>query len=117
VTQDHRVVTYNSVFDRLSDTTLSMDELARRFKASKAGVTVCILDCCFSGGALARVLEGNAVPRSPSVSFADISTAAFSSRIRFVLWKAVPPLRHSRSATDVDDKIPARQVSPLMRAC
>ena len=29
-THDHRLVTYNSVVDRLADTTLSMDDLARR---------------------------------------------------------------------------------------
>jgi helicase len=72
-THDHRLVTYNSVVDRLVDTTLSMDDLARRFKASKAKAIVCVLDCCFSGGAPARVLEDSAVPRSPTTPFADIA--------------------------------------------
>jgi helicase len=72
-THDHRLVTYNSVVDRLGDTTLSMDDLARRFKVSKAKAIVCVLDCCFSGGAPARVLEGSAVPRSPTAPFADIA--------------------------------------------
>ncbi|MGO9629906.1 MAG: DEAD/DEAH box helicase [Xanthobacteraceae bacterium] len=72
-THDHRLVTYNSVVDRLADTTLSMDDLARRFRESKAKSIVCVLDCCFSGGAPARVLEGSAVPRSPTAPFADIA--------------------------------------------
>jgi helicase len=72
-THDHRLVTYNSVVDRLPDTTLSMDDLAQRFRGSKAKAVVCVLDCCFSGGAPARVLEGSAVPRSPTAPFADIA--------------------------------------------
>ena len=72
-THDHRLVTYNSVIDRLADTTLSMDDLAQRFKASKAKAIICVLDCCFSGGAPARVLEGSAVPRSPTAPFVDIA--------------------------------------------
>src|ERR1700675_2325128 len=72
-THAHRLVAYNSVVDRLADTTLSMNDLAGRFKASKAKAIVCVLDCCFSGGAPARVLEGSAVPRSPTAPFADIA--------------------------------------------
>jgi helicase len=72
-THDHRLVTYNSVVDQLTDSTLSMDALAQRFKASKAKAIICVLDCCFSGGAPARVLEGSAIPRSPTVPFGDIA--------------------------------------------
>ncbi len=72
-THDHRLVAYNSVVDRLLDTTLSMDDVAGRFRGSKAKAVVCVLDCCFSGGAPARVLEGSPVPRSPTAPFADIA--------------------------------------------
>jgi replicative superfamily II helicase len=72
-THDHRLVTHNTVFGQLTDTTLSMDALALRLKGSKAKAVVCVLDCCFSGGAPARVLEGSAVPRSPTTPFPDIA--------------------------------------------
>ena len=39
------------------NTSLSMTELAERFRSSKARAVLCILDCCFSGAAPARVLD------------------------------------------------------------
>jgi helicase len=72
-THDHRLVAHNSVFDQLENTTLSMDVLAQHFRESKAKAIVCVLDCCFSGGAPARVVEGSPVPRSPTTPFADIA--------------------------------------------
>src|SRR5262249_7601584 len=72
-TRDHRLVAHNTLLDSLPDTTLSMEELARRFKDSKAKCVVCILDCCFSGGAPARVLEDSPAPREPGSPLADIA--------------------------------------------
>src|ERR1700730_3159132 len=71
-THDHRLVAYNSVIDNLVDTTLPMDELATRFRNCRAKAVICVLDCCFSGGAPARVLEGSPVPRSPTTPFETI---------------------------------------------
>lgn len=48
----------------LSGTALSMAALADAFKESRARVVLCILDCCFSGQAPARVLETTARPRN-----------------------------------------------------
>lgn len=48
----------------LSSSGLSMADLADAFKATKARAVLCILDCCFSGQAPARVLETSARPRS-----------------------------------------------------
>jgi len=56
-TQDHRIVACDTRLDDLDSTTIPMGELAEAFQATKAGVVLCILDCCFSGGAPARVLE------------------------------------------------------------
>ena len=42
-----------------------MAALADGFKATKARAVLCILDCCFSGKAPARVLETEATPRNP----------------------------------------------------
>jgi replicative superfamily II helicase len=71
-THDHRLVAYNSIIGDLADTTLPMDELATRFRECKAKAVICVLDCCFSGGAPARVLEGSPVPRSPTGPFKTI---------------------------------------------
>ena len=40
-----------------------MGDLARQFKESRARAVICILDCCFSGGAPARVLEDSPASR------------------------------------------------------
>ena len=56
-TPNHQLVAYDTQSDNLSATTLSMDELADAFKSSKANSILCILDCCFSGRAPARILE------------------------------------------------------------
>lgn len=64
-THDHRIVTFDTAIDTLVDTTIPMEELATRFKESSAKAVLCILDCCFSGGAPARVLENSPISRDP----------------------------------------------------
>jgi helicase len=64
-TRDHRLVAHDTRRDALTDTTIPMYELASAFKASKARAILCILDCCFSGGAPARVLDDSPVTRDP----------------------------------------------------
>jgi replicative superfamily II helicase len=68
---DGNLVVYDTDPTNLVDTAISMAELADAFKATKARVVLCILDCCFSGQAPARVLETTARPRS-AFAFADI---------------------------------------------
>lgn len=65
-TKDHRIVTFDTKREDLINTTISMEELATRFRESKARVVICILDCCFSGGAPARVLDDSPIARDPS---------------------------------------------------
>lgn len=48
----------------LAGTALSMTVVAEAFRTTKAKVVLCILDCCFSGHAPARVIETAAKPRS-----------------------------------------------------
>jgi helicase len=62
-TRDHRFVTHDTNLESLEASTISMSELANRFKESTANIVICILDCCFSGGAPARVLEGTPASR------------------------------------------------------
>jgi helicase len=60
--RDHRLATHDSIPGK-PETLIPMDELARRFKTSRAKCVLFILDCCFSGGAPARVVEDSPVTR------------------------------------------------------
>jgi replicative superfamily II helicase len=61
---DGQLVAFDTDPENLAGTAVSMAELAEAFKATKARAVLCILDCCFSGQAPARVLEAAARPRS-----------------------------------------------------
>jgi helicase len=50
-----------------------MAELADSFKASSAKAIVCVLDCCFSGRAPARVLEDSPIARNPVNPYESIA--------------------------------------------
>ena len=84
-TPGHQIVAYDTDRDSAGDTTLPMEDLAARFQASKARAVLCIIDCCFSGAAPARVLEGMPVSRSKPVDF-----SAFKGKGRFLLAAASP---------------------------
>jgi helicase len=67
---DGNLVVFDTDPANLAGTAVSMADLAEAFKATKARAVLCILDCCFSGQAPARVLEprrGRAM-RSPSLA-------------------------------------------------
>lgn len=61
---DGNLVLFDTNAGDLAGTALSMAGLADAFKATKARAVLCILDCCFSGQAPARVLETMARPRN-----------------------------------------------------
>lgn len=61
---DGCLVFHDTSAKNLTDTAMSMAVLAEAFKATRARAVLCILDCCFSGHAPARVLETGATPRS-----------------------------------------------------
>jgi len=71
-TPDHRMVLHDTRREALHDTTIPMTEIADAFRTSKAGAIICIIDCCFSGGAPARVLDDAPVPRDPGDPYAQI---------------------------------------------
>ena len=73
--RDHRIALHDTDLGRLADTTIPMAELAQTFRASKAKVILCILDCCFSGGAPARVIEDSPVLRDLDSPLAEIAGA------------------------------------------
>lgn len=61
---DGNLVLYDTDASDLAGTSQSMAGLADAFKTTKARAVLCILDCCFSGQAPARVLETVARPRN-----------------------------------------------------
>src|SRR5712692_6520963 len=78
---DHTTIDLPPFDTRLSDlinTSIGMGELAESFKSTKARAVLCILDCCFSGGAPAKVLEDSPVPRDPA---APLETLVGEGRI------------------------------------
>jgi len=62
-THDHHLVCFDTDITQLASTTIPVDSFAKYFKESKAKAILCILDCCFSGEAPARVLENSPIPR------------------------------------------------------
>src|SRR5436190_9734698 len=71
--QDHRLVVHDTSISNLDTTGVPMEELSERFRTSKAKTILCILDCCFSGEAPARVLDNSPIPRAPENPFTGIS--------------------------------------------
>src|SRR5579859_2691814 len=61
---DGSLVLFDTKVADIAGTALSMAGLADAFKQTKARALLCILDCCFSGQAPARVLDTAARPRS-----------------------------------------------------
>ncbi len=72
-TRDHRFVAHDTSLDNLAATTIPMSELSDRFKRSQAKAVLCILDCCFSGGAPARVLEDSPMVRDPGSPLQELA--------------------------------------------
>lgn len=72
-TPDGRLVLFDTQASNLSATAISMADLAQEFKHAQAEVVLCILDCCFSGQAPARVLEIGPRPRSVPLGLSDIA--------------------------------------------
>lgn len=72
-TPDHRLVLHDSSNADVPGTTISMASIADRFRRSRAKVVLLILDCCFSGGAPARVVEFGLVPRDVGTPLKDVS--------------------------------------------
>lgn len=69
----HQIVAHNTDITDLTNTTIPMEELATRFKASRAKAVLLVLDCCFSGGAPARVLSDIPVARSTGMTIAALA--------------------------------------------
>lgn len=63
-TPTHELVTYDADPRDLAATCIPLEELIDWFSRIPARRLVCFLDCCFSGGMGAKVLQVEAIPRS-----------------------------------------------------
>ena len=71
-TPGHQLVPFDADRNAVDQTTIPMQELADRLKSTVARASLIILDCCFSGGAPARVVEELPVVRIGVPSVTDL---------------------------------------------
>ena len=71
-TPSHQLVPFDTDLSAVGQTTIPMQELADRLKCTAARASLIILDCCFSGGAPARVLEGLPAARAAGPAVIDL---------------------------------------------
>ncbi len=71
--KDHRLAAYDTELSDLVNTTVPMQEIADLFRQSQANSILCILDCCFSGGTPAKVLEDSPIAKDLSNPLAELS--------------------------------------------
>jgi len=62
--ETHELVPYDTDASRLAETALPLDRLAELFSLIPSKNLICVLDCCFSGGAGAKVLRVDGRKRS-----------------------------------------------------
>lgn len=74
-TPGHQLVPFDADLNAVDQTTIPMQELAYRLKRTAARASLVILDCCFSGGAPARVIEELPVMRSGTLGVTDLGGA------------------------------------------
>jgi len=77
---DHRITGFDTDLTNLVAKSLPMAEIAELFKKSKAKNILCILDCCFSGGAPAKVLETAPIPRDMGNPLDSLAGKGYDSR-------------------------------------
>jgi helicase len=74
-TRSQRLVTHDTSRSNVDNSTVGMDKLATAFKGSKAKAILCVIDCCFSGAAPARVLDDSPISRDPGVPVEELAGA------------------------------------------
>lgn len=72
-TPRQQLVPYDTDTGAIDQSTISMQELVDRFGQTRARACIVILDCCFSGGAPARVLGDIPVGRATSLHATDLA--------------------------------------------
>ena len=76
-THDHRIVAHDTDVHALDTTAIQLSDIVSLFRSSKAKFIFCIIDCCFSGEAPARVIKDTPTSRS----IVDISGISGEGRL------------------------------------
>src|ERR1051326_4487721 len=80
-TPTHELVLHDTSPQDIPGTTISLDTLADWFRRIPAERLILVLDCCFSGGMGAKVLQLDAVPRDMSSAGAKLDLLGGKGRI------------------------------------
>lgn len=72
-TDSHRFVCFDTSAENISSSTIGMEAISQLFQNCRARVIIVLLDCCFSGGAAARVWETGVTTRSSELSLHEIA--------------------------------------------
>lgn len=78
---DHHLVTYDSDPLKFKETSIALDELVELFKAIPSKNVIMLLDCCFSGGAGARVFKREIAMRAIESTDAIIKRISGEGRL------------------------------------
>lgn len=82
-TSTHELVTFDADLQDLATTCIELDVLTEWFSRIPARRLICVLDCCFSGGMGAKVLQLAALPRS--LDSAERALAQLSGEGRIII--------------------------------
>ena len=80
-TPSHELVTYDADLSNLHGSCISLDTLTEWFALIPARRLICVLDCCFSGSAGAKVLQAPAIARSVASAEEALSRLSGDGRI------------------------------------
>lgn len=90
-TQTHELVTYDADLENLATSCVPLQLLGEWFSRIPAKRLVCFLDCCFSGGLGAKVLQVDAIPRTLASAELLLSKLSGDGRIVFTASTATQP--------------------------
>lgn len=89
--QSHELVTYDAEVANLASTSIPLDILAAWFSRIPACRLVFFLDCCFSGGIGAKVLQADASPRDLRSVAARLELLSGEGRLIFTASGSTEP--------------------------
>lgn len=87
----HELITYDTSLNDLNNTAIPLDLLTELFSKIKSRHLLCILDCCFSGGAGAKVLQTDAQPKDLLSTSSILDSLSGDGRLIFTASKADEP--------------------------
>ncbi len=81
--ETHELIAHDTAFDNIEATSLPLDRLQEWFSRIPARRVILFLDCCFSGGLGAKVLQVPAIPRSMASTEVRLQKLAGDGRLIF----------------------------------